>query len=250
VIRAVRSEWIKLRTARTNVVLVLGAIAFGLIVTTLTAALSNIDRFETVNLVTAVTAPAILMGLLLGTLGALCITSEYGHGTIRPTFAATPKRVRVFSAKGLVLLAVSIVGGGAVIAANLAIGWAIVTGRGASVDLSSDSRNMDALVGCVLLMAILTFLGYALGLLTHSSPFSITILFAWPLLLEQIIGGILFAAGLETAIEWLPYQRGFLLAIPDPGEDAPNRWWGGAYFAAVVLVMLVVGALANRRRDA
>lgn len=249
-IRTVRSEWIKLRTTRTNVVLVASAIGFGLIVSTLTAALSNIDRFETVNLVTAVTAPTILMGMLLGALGALCITSEYGHGTIRPTFAATPQRARVLTAKGLVLMAVAIVGGGAVIAANLAIGWAIVTGRGASVDLSSGADNLDALAGSVVLMTILTFLGYALGLLTHSSPFSITILFAWPLLLEQIIGGILFAAGLEGAINWLPYQRGFLLVIPDPGDDAPSRWWGGAYFAGVALVLLVVGVLANRRRDA
>lgn len=249
-IRVLRSEWIKLRTARTNVVLVIGAIAFGLIISTLTAVFTEVEPFETVNLVTAVTAPAIGMGLLLGTLGALCITAEFGHGTIRPTFAATPRRQRVFAAKGVVLLVVSLVGGGAVIAANLAIGWAIVVGRGATVDLGENPAYMDSLVGCVLLMAILTMLGYGLGLLTHSSPFAITILILWPLLLEQIVGGILFAAGLEGAINWLPYNRGFLLAIPDPGEDAPNRWWGGAYFAAWVLAVLVVGLVANRKRDA
>ena len=44
--------------------------------------------------------------MLLGVIGAATVTGEFGFGTIRPTFAATPRRTTVLVAKALVTIIV------------------------------------------------------------------------------------------------------------------------------------------------
>ena len=68
----------------------------------LTAALIDVDDMSSRDLVEMVTGTSIITGMLLGVIGATAITSEFGFGTIRPTFAATPRRIRVLVAKGIV----------------------------------------------------------------------------------------------------------------------------------------------------
>jgi ABC-2 type transport system permease protein len=64
-----------------------------------------------------------------GLLGAMSMTSEIRHGTIRPTFLITPRRVRVLAAKvlasmffgaafGLLATALAVGSGGAALAAR------------------------------------------------------------------------------------------------------------------------------------
>ena len=90
----VRSEWLKLRTVRSNVTLAIVAILLPLAITLLTAVFIKIRDVDDS------TIPAVLLGsgtmsvLLMGVVGVLVITQEYSQGTIRLTFAATPHRSR------------------------------------------------------------------------------------------------------------------------------------------------------------
>ena len=55
---------------------------------------------------------SMLIGvLLIGTVGVLTVTSEYTSGTIRATFAAAPRRLRVLAAKAAVVGAVALITG-------------------------------------------------------------------------------------------------------------------------------------------
>jgi ABC-2 type transport system permease protein len=97
IVDTIRSEWIKLRTTRTTMVLLLCALGLELLVVGLTAIFVSVDPFDTENLVGAVTITTIPVGLMIGVIGSLIITSEFVHGTIRPTFAATPRDAGVCS---------------------------------------------------------------------------------------------------------------------------------------------------------
>jgi ABC-2 type transport system permease protein len=103
VINLLRAESIKLRTVTMNWVLGTIAIAFPLVVTLITAFVrGDDDDFTTDQLLEVLTGTSFITVLLVAVVAAASITSEFGFGTIRPTFAATPRRVRVITAKALV----------------------------------------------------------------------------------------------------------------------------------------------------
>lgn len=249
-VHTLRSEWIKLRTTRTTLVLVLIAVGLEALVVGLTAVFADPDGMSGDALVNAVTFTSIPVGLLVAVVGSLAITAEYAHGTIRPTFAATPRRQQVFGAKFTVVTAAVALGGASVIAAATALGWVVLTARGAELDLTARPGNVPALVGSVVLMVLLTWMGYGLGLLTRSSPLAIVLLVLWPLLVENLVGGVLFVAGVESALRWLPYNAGTSLAVAELPEETLGRWQGGLYFGLVTFGLVVAGMVANRHRDA
>lgn len=252
-INVLRSEWIKLRTVRMNFVLAIIAFAFPVIVVVLTASLSDTDGFETRNLVDLVTGTSVVTALLLGVIGAAGITGEFGFGTIRPTFAATPRRWQVILAKAIVTIFTAVVVEAIVVLVAYNVGSAIMRGRDATVDLSTAGEGaLAAMVGVVLLAAIVSLLGYALGLILRSTPAAVSILILWPLLVENIIGAILIGAGVDDALKWLPYSAGFSLALTDAGQngDTLGRIPGGLYFFVVTSALVAAGAVLTQRRDA
>ena len=93
---------------------------------------------------------------------------------------------------------------------------------------------------------------FGLGLLIRSTPAAVAVLILWPLVAENLIGGLLTVAGVDGAFKWMPYQAGFNLGNPDAGQNADTlgRWTGGLYFLAVVLAVTAVGAWSTSKRDA
>ena len=126
VTRQIRSEVLKLRTTRTTFGLVLGL--FGLVVFTVVIQLiaTRVDSSSDFQLVTEDTQRSILQTAGLATLfslliGILAITSEFRHGTIRPTLLFTPARELVVGAKGIA----SAVAGGVLGLAAVVVTFAI-----------------------------------------------------------------------------------------------------------------------------
>jgi ABC-2 type transport system permease protein len=253
VIRTIRSEWIKIRTVRMNAVLVIIAIAFPLIVVILTAALGSAENASARDLVGLTTGTSVITAMLIGVIGAAGITGEFGFNTIRPTFAATPNRWKVIGAKAIVTMVVALVIETLVVILAYSIGAAILRNRGAVIDLGTAGDGATAaMYGIVLFAAIVSLLGFGLGLLTRSTPAAVAILILWPLLAELIIAGVLTAAGVDNAFKWMPYQAGANLGNPDAGtaSDSLGRVAGGLYFFAVTSAIVVLGSLSTSRRDA
>ena len=90
---------------------------------------------------------------------AASITSEFGFGTIRPTFSATPKRIRVIVAKGLVVVAATTVLASVVIAVGWFAGSALAAGRGATIDLERAPTAVPAMIGAVVLTGLMALVG-------------------------------------------------------------------------------------------
>lgn len=251
-----RAEWIKLRTVTMNWILGIIAIAFPLVVTLLTAYFAsgktdNDDGLDTNGLVGVLTGTAVVASLLCGVIAAASITSEFGFGTIRPTFAATPRRMKVVVAKGLVAV------GFAAVALTIVqlVGWyagsTIADARGATIDLDTLPTGVPAMVGAVVLGALLALFGYGLGLITRSTPAAVAILIVWPLIAEGLIAQLLIVAtGNESIRNWMPLQAGFRLVFIDGFSDGPSRLTSGVYFGAFSLALAGLGAWLVNRRDA
>jgi ABC-2 type transport system permease protein len=253
-LNTLRSEWIKLRTIRMNHVLVILAIAFPLIITVLTALLIDVDDMDARDLAGLVTGTSVITGMLLGVIGAASITGEFGFGTIRPTFAATPKRMRVVVAKGIVTVVVALIVEAVVVVVCYGIGSGILSSRDATLDLGAPAADgaVDAMIGVIFFAAIVSLLGFGLGLVMRSTPASVAVLILWPLVAEGLIGALMAAAGVDEPFKWLPYNAGINLGNPDAGIDSESlgRVVGGLYFFGVAAAVTALGAIITNRRDA
>jgi ABC-2 type transport system permease protein len=250
VINVLRSEWIKLRTIRMNLVLVIIAVAFPLIVSTLIAALNNNQEMSSRDLLNAVQGSSVVTAMLLGVIGAATITGEFGFGTIRTTFAATPKRMRVIIGKSIITVVMAMVVEGLVVLFSYNVAAVVLTSRGRHIDLADAPSGTPAIIGVVLFAAIVALLGFGLGLLIRNTPAAVAILILWPLVAESIVGAILGAAGVDQPFKWLPYNAGISMANPDSFEGGLGRVGSGLYFFAVTGAITVLGAILTNRRDA
>ena len=93
-------------------------------------------------------------------------------------------------------------------------------------------------------------LGHGLGLFIRNSAATVCILLLWPLIVEGLIAGLLSAAGGEGLVRFLPYSAGFNMAVIEEDPDAFGGIAGGLYFFAWVAVILVLGVVTAKRRDA
>ena len=250
-INTIRSEWIKLRTVRMNFVLFVLAVAFPVVVSVLVASLASIDDLKVDDVVGLVTGSSVVTALLLGVVGAVSISAEFAHGTIRPTFAATPKRMRVLISKAVVIALFAAVAEALVVVFCYAVSSAIVSSRGAHLSLSDQPEARSALIGIVVFAVIVSLLGFGIGMVIRNTPAAVAVLILWPLVVENIILAILSAAGVHNPQKFLPYISGFGLGNPNaPTSESLSRVAGGLYFGAVTAVVAMAGALITARRDA
>ena len=252
-INVLRSEWIKLRTVRMNWILGLIAFAFPLIVTLLTAFFSGDDLdFTALTILEVLTGTIIVTTLLCGVIAAASITSEFGFGTIRPTFAATPRRLRVIAGKGIIAVVAAMLLVASVVLIGVFVGRLLAEGQGATIDFGMYSSAVPALLGTVLLAGLMSLAGYGLGLMTRSTPAAISILIVWPLIAEGLIGGLIgVITGWENVGAWMPFQSGIRLVFVEFDDfDGPSRVVAGLYFGGVAALLAAIGAWAVNRRDA
>jgi len=251
VISTINSEWIKLRTVRMNLVLFIIAVAFPVIVSVLVASLGDIDDLRVSDVAGLVTGTSVVTALLLGVVGAVSISAEFAHGTIRPTFAATPKRTRVLLSKAIVTAVFAVVAETLVVVFCFLVSSAIASSRGATVSLDGEPEARAALIGIVIFAVIVSLLGLGLGMIIRNTPTAVAVLILWPLVVENIVFLILSAAGVDHPQKFLPYISGFGLGDPNlASSDSLGRVAGGLYFAAVTLAVVLIGTLITTRRDA
>ncbi|MEY4173239.1 MAG: hypothetical protein RI900_404 [Actinomycetota bacterium] len=250
---AIRSEFIKFRTVRMNWVLGIIAVLFPVVTTLLFAALAKEGEGGPPDLEALfrfLTITCIVMVMLVGVLGASGVTGEFAFNTIRPTFAATPRRSRVMLAKAVVTAVAGLGIATVVMVVGLFGGAAVVSGRGRSGSIGDVPNLGIATVGFVLFTVIVALLGLAVGMMVRSTPGSVAVIVLWPLLAENIIASVLGIAGVDDANRWMPYGAGGALWSLDDSPGGFGRWGGGAYFLAVTVGLLLVGNLITSRRDA
>jgi len=246
------AEWIKVNTVRVHRVIVAVAVCFPLVVGILVAVFTPDPRFVTgADVVDLVTGTSVVSLLLLACLWAINLTAEYAHGTIRVTYAAVPVRWTVIAAKAVVGSVVTAV----VMAVTFWAAWwassTIVGSRGSSASLDQVDDVAATVIGLIMLAVIVSWFALGLGLLIRNSPATVVVTLLWPLLIENLVVLALTLSGVDDPQRWMPYQSAINAVVDEAsGPASLGRPWSHMYFAAVALVLVVVGTVLETRRDA
>ncbi len=191
----IRSELLKQRTTRGSLLLLLWMAGLILLVVLLhvfslsTSHISSADgQLKVVGWGTSIGA------LFASLLGAMSITAEIRHGTIRPTFLATPRRERVIAAK-LAAAALTGVGVG-VLAEGLTAGIeaAGLGVRGIDIQLSAGDY-LQLLAGGVAGGGLFGAIGLGFGAVVRQQTGAVVGLCVWLLLIETTLIGNVPSAG-------------------------------------------------------
>jgi ABC-2 type transport system permease protein len=186
-----------------------------------------------------------LGALFAALLGALSITTEFRHGTIRPTLLVSPRRDRVVAAK---VWASALIGAGVGLAAcalAAGAGTAALRARGIDVQLGTDDYAL-LLAGGAAAGALWATIGVGLGaLVRHQVPTLIGIC-AWLLFVEGLLVGDV--TGVGDVGRFAPGAAAAAITGQDP--DTLLAPAGGLVLLALYAAAAgVAGALATARRD-
>ena len=253
-----RSEFTKIRSVRstywTLLVLLVVSIGIGAAITGGTAAnwshTSPADR-ATFDPTQASVAGLFYVGqLVIVVLGAIVLTAEYSTGMIRTSLTAMPRRVVVYIAKAVVFACVALVV--TFVAAFIAffLGQALLASTHDNATLSQPNV-LRAVIGSALYVTMCGLFAFAAGAILRHTAAAITtvigVLFVIP-----ILAHLLPSSWYQDLERWLPDAAGRALSVT-VGPQPPHLFspWGQfSVFAIYTLILLAVGAMLFRRRDA
>ena len=241
----IRSEWLKQRSTRTALALFAAMIGLVLLAVLLHGLLPAEDLGRTHVQLMVLGRGEFLGALFAALLGALSITAEIRHGTIRPTFLFGPRRARVVAAKVFVSVAIGAGFGLVAGAAAVAAGTSALRARG--IDLQLDRTDQALLVvGSAAAAALWAAIGVGVGALVRHQVPTLVGICAWLLFVEGLLVGDLVGVG--DVGRFLPGSAAAAISGQDPGTLlAPAA--GLALLVAYAAAAALVGAFATSRRD-
>jgi len=236
-----RAELLKQRSTQTTLFLFLamfGLVALAVALHVLALGASNLStRSDQLSVFEVGTKVGMIFA---GLVGAMAITAEIRHGTIRPTFLVTPRRGPVLAAKLAVGALAGIVFG--LLAEGLMAGAASVAFAARGIDDQLTGGDyVQLLLGGAAAAAFWAMIGLGVGAIVRDQVGTLIGLLAWMLLIENLVAGFVPGAG-----RFLPGAAG--LALAGNTDKLP---------AAVGVLLLVlyaaaasaVGWIATLRRD-
>ena len=242
----VAAELLKLRTTRGPYLLALAILVIaGLTAAGIVGAGGLEDDERALSLMDAVESASLLAMVL----GVVLVTNEYRHGTVTATFLAEPRRERVLVAK----LALGALVGAAIGVGAALLGLAVALPWLSSRDepLPVDAELAAAAARLVLAYSVAVALGVAVGALVHSQLSAVVGVFAWFLVVEQIVIAL---SGLAADFDDNPVARYLPGSVTDAivstgGGDVPRPAVGIALALAYVAAIFAAGAAVTVRRD-
>ncbi|MCW2912725.1 MAG: putative transporter transrane protein [Actinomycetia bacterium] len=253
---AVASEWIKLRSVRSVPIAFLATIVFavaeaGMVCAGFAAQWTRLTAGEQASFdPTYRSIQGILFAqLVVGALGVLVISNEYGSGLIRTTFTSTPQRGLVLAAKAITFGMVAWAAGTVMSFAAFFVGQSLLSSPVPHATLGQPGVLRAVLGGGVYLMLI-GLLGLALGAILRSTAAGISSLFGIVLVLPLLLDNVPTDIIGDTAV-YLPSNAGeaFWAVVPQSSRTlSPEK--GIGVLALEVAAAWLVAFLLIRRRDA
>lgn len=182
------SELLKQRSTRTNLGLflaMLGLVVLAILLHGLGLPAQDLARRKSQLMVFG--RGELLGALFAALLGAMSITAEFRHGTIRPTFLATPQRGRVVAAKVWASLLTGVVFGLIAVTVAAVVGSAVLAARG--VKLQLEGGDLAVLIaGGAAAAALWAAIGVGVGAAVRHQVPTVVGIAAWLLFVEGLLG--------------------------------------------------------------
>ncbi|MDQ1295325.1 MAG: type transport system permease protein [Actinomycetota bacterium] len=233
-------EFLKLRTVRSPLALLLGA---QLIVAAGVAGVALADEYPAGS--SRATELALqhvgLLSLLGLVLGAVTTAGEYRHRTICDTYLAVPSRARVIAAKTLLMVPGGVVLG--TLGALTALASTALWYAAQDVALPLDSATARTLAGGILWCACFTVIGAAVGAIVRNLAVAVAGALTWIALVEGIVAGLL-----GDGADWLPFACGQALVGLGP-DGGPSPGAAGTVLAGWALLLCALAVSSTVGRD-
>jgi ABC-2 type transport system permease protein len=243
-----RSELFKMTTTRATKILLGLAIFLPVAIYILTLIFAFDGGVMDSPAIVNIASSAPLVALLLGVVGVMCATQEYSQGTIRITLVATPNRFRVYVAKLLTTLFISVVSTVVLFVFSLLATQLVLDSRGVQFELIGNDIRVVA--SFFLITMIVSIFGFSLGLIFKSGPGAISSVLLWPTIAEGMIFGLLSVATQKNVFRWAPIQNGFQLVSEFQMDDSNSWSIALLLFVGFVAVFAIAGASLFMKRDA
>jgi ABC-2 type transport system permease protein len=238
-----RAELFKHRSTSTNPGLFLAMLGLVVLAVVLHGVALPADRLESAaDQVQVFRFGALLGALFAGLVGAMSMTGEIRHGTIRPTFLITPRRGGVIAAKIVASALVGTVFGLAAVGVAVGVGSAALAARGILITLDSgDYTVMPA--GGVAAAALWTPLGVGLAALLRNQVATLVAIFLWLFFIENLLIDFVPDVG-----RFAPGAAAAAMTGLDP-ETLLAPALGALLLALYAAAAAAAGTVATLRRD-
>jgi ABC-2 type transport system permease protein len=261
-LQALRSEWVKLRTVRSSYWSLLLLVGISILLTTLltwgSTTQGGSPGHPGDNDIVLDSLAGIFFGqIAAAVLAVLAITSEYGTGMIRTTFAANPRRRVVLGAKTAVVCAVVLLVGLATSAACFQVGQIALHHGGFTYENGypavtlADHEALRAVALTGVYLAFLAVFSLGLGAIVRHTAGAITVVLA--VVLAPVIAAGLLPEHLARPVEKFSLM-GAGLALQqtvDRSDNVPIGPLGGILVVSCyAAVALLVALWTIGRRDA
>jgi ABC-2 type transport system permease protein len=236
------SELRKMRSTRTNIGLLAGMVALILLTVLLNGFIPTKHELATHDNQHALLSAGTSAALFAALIGVMAITSEFRHGTIRPTFVVTPQRTRVIAAKVVASLLMGAVFGLAAIALSLGVGYAILGIRDIPVELGA-GHLVWLMLGTPAMTAAWAALGVGLGAVLRNQVFAVIGLIIWTMVIDNLLRGLVPSIGGYTPV------GASAALVADPADYVLPAAAGGLLLLGYLVALVTSGAILVARRD-
>ena len=249
-----RSEWTKFRSLRSTWWLLAGTIiltvGLGIVVIVLEVSSGGAKHQPPYQVAQQTETAALITQLVLGVLGILMFTGEYGSGMIRISMSVVPRRVMLLWAKlsvfSVIVLPLTLV---SALLAFVLGGLVWQSHRGLVHVGFGDPQVTRIVIGSGLVVAVTAVCGLGIGAIIRSTAGSIGtlvgIFFVLPLVAQVALPRSV--AGLAR---FLPSNAGDAMWGGAIGPRSLSSWPGFALLCGYAVALVAVGAWRLRRGDA
>jgi hypothetical protein len=244
---ALRSEWTKLRSLRSNRAILFGTAAIGIVIAWVLAVFVKTDTQtnEVFTVGNTFIFSTWLTTVLTMVTGTLMFTSEVQHGTLAAAITAQPARWVTVAAKSTIAAGFGLAMG--VVGMLAGFAGAVLGGLDAG-----DTSGMAATAAWgLMLTTVAGILGLGVGMLVRHSSAAITMTLVWAFVVENLLRA--FAP--PTITRFLPFSAANGLLDIQPTADpealavALSRVHDALLFGTYTVAALTVGTVLLYRRD-
>jgi ABC-2 type transport system permease protein len=236
------SELRKMRSTRTNLGLLAGMVALILLTVLLNGLIPSTGELAKSlnqhNLISAGTSASLFAALI----GVMAITSEFRHGTIRPTFVVSPHRTRVLAAKIVASLMMGVLFGLAAVGLSFGVGYAILAARDVPFELGT-GHVLWLVLGTPAITAAWAAIGVGLGALLRNQVLAVIGLIVWAMVVDNLLRGLVPSIGGYTPV------GASAALVADPTDYVLGAAAGGLLLLGYVAAFVAAGSFLVARRD-
>jgi ABC-2 type transport system permease protein len=247
------AEWTKLRSVRSSMWTIAATILLGIGLSAIATAETRAHWSTAHPNFGFDPAQTSLIGvafgqLVIGILGVLVMSSEFGTGTIRATFSAAPRRPQVLAAKAIVFGAVAFVVAEVTAFLSFLLGQALLTAPAVHTTLANPTA-LRQVVGAGLYLTVMGLLALGLATIIRYTAGAIAAFVGVVLVLPLIVQALPNSLSGELQ-RFLPLRIGSAITSASPNPFSFSPWVGFALLCGYAAAALLIGGVLLVRRDA